>query len=85
MKNNVITVQNIAINIVNENNDDYICISDIARAKDGNSRIDDIIRNWLRSRLTLEFLGTWKNIYNSNFNPVEFDGLKKNAGLHTFT
>ena len=68
-----------------ENEEDYICISDIAKAKIGKSRIDDIIRNQLRNRNTLEFLGTWKSIYNSDFKPVEFDGFRKNAGLHTFT
>jgi len=85
MKNNVILVQDIPININNSGEEDYICISDIAKAKSGNSKIDDIIKNWLRNRNTLEFLGTWESIYNPNFKPVEFDGFKKEAGLHTFT
>ena len=85
MKNNVIKVQNILINITNLNNNDYICISDFIKYKNVKSKSDDIIRNWLRNRITLEFLGTWEMIYNPKFNPVEFDGFRKNAGLHTFT
>lgn len=85
MNNNKITVNNIQISVVQTNATDYICISDIAKAKEGNSSIDDIIKNWLRNRNTLEFLGTWEILYNPNFKPVEFDGFKKKAGLPTFT
>ena len=58
MKNNVIEVQNVKINVTNINEKDYICISDIAKAKSNKSRAADVIRNWLRNRITLEFLGT---------------------------
>ena len=85
MKNNVIEVQNVKVNVTNMNDNDYICISDFTKFKEGKSTSDDIIRNWLRNRITLEFLGTWESIYNPNFNSVEFDGFRKNAGLHTFT
>ena len=85
MKNNIIEVQNIKVNMVNNNDKDYICISDFTKLKEGKSNSDDIIRNWLRNRITLEFLGTWESIYNPDFNSVEFDGFRKNAGLHTFT
>ena len=85
MKNNIIEVQNVRVNVTNINDSDYICISDFTKFKEGKSTSDDIIRNWLRNRLTLEFLGTWESIYNPNFNSVEFDGFRKNAGLHTFT
>ena len=54
-----------------------ICISDFGKYKEGKSKADDIIRNWLRNRITLEFLGTWESIYNPNFNYVEFDGFRK--------
>ena len=85
MANKIIEVQNIKVNIANINNNDYICISDFTKFKDGKSASDDVIRNWLRNRITLEFLGTWESIYNPNFNSVEFDGFRKEAGLHTFT
>ena len=85
MSNKIIEVQNIKVNIANINDNDYICISDFGKYKEGKSKADDIIRNWLRNRITLEFLGTWESIYNPNFNSVEFDGFRKSAGLHTFT
>ena len=63
-KNKVIVVQNINITISEENFDDYICITDIAKAKVGESRGADVVKNWMRNRSTLEFLGTWEQIYN---------------------
>ena len=63
----------------------YICITDMAAAKSDNSRAADDIKNWLRKRNTLEFLGTWEQIYNPSFKVVEFDHFKQEAGLHTFT
>ena len=85
MSNKIIEVQNIKVNITNIDDNDYICISDFCKYKEGKSKADDIIRNWLRNRITLGFLGTWESIYNPNFNSVEFDGFRKSAGLHTFT
>ena len=85
MSNKIIEVQNIKINVTNIDDTDYICISDFGKFKAGKSKADDVIRNWLRNRITLEFLGTWESIYNPNFNSVEFDGFRKSAGLHTFT
>ncbi len=66
------------------NEDDYICITDIARYKES-YQTDDLIRNWLRNRNTIEFLGIWEYLNNPNFNPVEFDGFRKQAGLNSFT
>jgi len=83
-KNKVIEVQNISVAISFDNKEDYICITDIASAKAGNSRSADVIKNWLRSRTTLEFLGTWEKMYNDKFKVVEFDHFKQEAGLHTF-
>ena len=56
---------------------DYICITDMAKAKEGDARAADIIKNWIRNHhSTLEFLGTWEKMYNSNYKVVEFDHLK---------
>ena len=85
MSNKIIEVQNIKVNITNIDDNDYICISDFGKYKEGKSKADDIIRNWLRNRITLEFLGTWESIYNPNFNSVEFDGFRKEARLNAFT
>lgn len=83
--NRIITVQDIPITISSANEVDYICITDMAIAKSDNSRAADVIKNWLRNRNTLEFLGTWEQIYNPSFKVVEFDHFKQEAGLHTFT
>jgi hypothetical protein len=63
---------------------EYICITDIARYKSPD-RTDDLIRNWLRNRNTIEFLGIWEQLNNPAFKPVEFDGFRKQAGLNSFT
>ena len=49
------------------------------------SRTDYIIQNWLRSRSTIEYLGVWEQLHNPNFNPIEFDGFRNQAGLHSFS
>lgn len=67
-----------------KNGIEYICITDIARYKNSD-RTDDLIRNWLRNRNTIEFLGLWEQLNNPSFKPVEFDGFKKEAGLNSFT
>jgi hypothetical protein len=72
------------ISICTLNNEDYICITDIARYKDPD-RTDYLIQNWLRNRNTIEFLGIWERLNNPDFNPIEFDGFRKQAGLHSFT
>ena len=79
-----ITVQDSPITILNIEEKDYISITDMASAKEGGSRTADIIKNWLRNRYTLEFLGTWEIIHNPNFKVVEFDHFKLNAGLPSF-
>jgi len=57
-KNKTITVQNIAITITSIREEDFICLTDMAKAKEGEARAADIIKNWIRTRTTLEFLGT---------------------------
>ena len=84
-KNNIITVQNIPITVTTDDANDYICITDIANAKNSNSRAADVVRNWLRNRATLEFLATWEEIYNPDFKVFESEHFKKQAGLLTFT
>ncbi len=83
-KNQTITVQGQAVTVVSGGEEDYISLTDIARYKNGD-RTDDLIRNWLRNRNTLEFLGIWEQLNNPQFNPVEFDGIRMQAGLNSFT
>lgn len=66
------------------NENDYICLTDMARYKD-KQRTDYIIQNWMRSRSTIEYLGVWEQLHNPNFNPIEFDGFRNHAGLHSFS
>ena len=72
------------IALYKKDDEDYICITDIARYKNPD-RTDDLIRNWLRNRNTIEFLGVWEHLNNPDFKAVEFDGFKKQAGLNSFT
>ena len=85
MTNKMIEVQNIKVNVSNINENDYICISDIAKAKSDKSRAADVIRNWLRNRSTLDFLTAWEQIYNPNFKVFESEHFRKQVGLLTFT
>ncbi|HBF33539.1 TPA: DNA-binding protein [Candidatus Sumerlaeota bacterium] len=79
-----ITVLSSEIMIYSQNKEDYISLTDIAKYKNVDGT-DDLIRNWLRNRNTLEFLGVWEHLNNPDFKPVEFDGFKKMAGLNSFT
>ena len=83
MKNKKINVQGLDIVLYQDNEQDYISLTDIARYKDPN-HIDVIIQNWMRNRNTVELLGFWETIYNPNFKPLEFEGFKKQAGLNSF-
>ncbi|WP_455633428.1 KilA-N domain-containing protein [Parabacteroides sp.] len=79
-----IIVQNKEITVVSVNASDYISLTDMANAKESESRAADIIKNWLRNRYTLEFLGTWEMVHNPGFKVVEFDHFKSQAGLPSF-
>jgi KilA-N domain len=83
-KKSSILVQNMPISIVTKKDIDYISLTDMANAKEGEARAADIIKNWIRTRTTLEFLGSWEEIYNPNFKVVEFDHFKMQAGLPSF-
>lgn len=79
-----ITVQNTQITVLSVEAHDYISLTDMAMAKEGDNRSADIIKNWLRNRYTIEFLGTWEVIHNPNFKVVEFDHFRMSAGLPSF-
>ena len=75
-----IVVQNTEVNVVKVNGEDYICITDMLSAKDG----DFFITDWLRNRNTLEFIGIWEKVYNPDFNYGEFAIIKSQSGLNRF-
>lgn len=79
-----LNVKDTEITIISVEEKDYISLTDMANAKENESRAADIIKNWIRTRYTLEFLGTWEQINNPNFKVVEFDHFKSQAGLHNF-
>ncbi len=77
-------VKGTTITVLSQQEDDTISLTDIARYRNP-EHTDDLIRNWLRNRNTVEFLGVWERLYNPAFNPVEFDGIRIQAGLNSFT
>ncbi len=82
-KNTKIEVKGREITVVSVNEQDYISLTDIAKYKTNDTSA--VIGNWMRNRNTIEFLGIWETLYNANFNPLEFEGFRKQAGLNAFT
>ena len=75
-----IKVQDTEVSVTRINGEDYICLTDMIRAKDG----DFFVTDWLRNRNTLEFIGIWEKVYNPSFNYGEFATIKSQAGLNRF-
>ena len=83
-KKSTIEVQGAVITVLSGKASNYISLTDIAKFKNPDHS-DDVIRNWLRNRNTVEFLGVWERLNNPDFNPVEFDGIRIQTGLNSFT
>ena len=79
-KNRIIDVRGIQISIIKYNNEDFLSLTDMLKAKDG----DFFISDWLRNRNTVEFLGIWERVYNPDFNYGEFAIIKSQAGLNSY-
>ena len=79
-----IKIKNREITITGINEDDYISLTDIARIKNSKEP-KDVVKNWMRLRSTLEYLGIWEALNNPNFNRVEFDPLLGESGRNSFT
>ena len=75
-----INVQNTEVTVINFEAQDYISLTDMIKAKDG----DFFITDWLRNRNTLEYIGIWEKVYNPNFNYGEFATIKSQSGLNSF-
>ena len=80
VKNKKIQVKGIEITIIQEDKEDFISLTDMLKAKDG----DFFISDWLRNRNTVEFLGIWESVYNPSFNYGEFAIIKSQAGLNSY-
>ena len=74
-----ITVQNTLVTLNSINNQDYISLTDIARVRNSDEP-KDVVKNWLRNRSTIEYLGLWEKINNPQFKGVEFDSFMMHAG-----
>ena len=79
-KSSKIEVKGTAITIIKDGEQDFISLTDMLKAKDG----DFFISDWLRNRNTVEFLGIWESVYNPNFNYGEFAIIKSQAGLNSY-
>jgi hypothetical protein len=84
MVNTKLLVQNALITLTRINDSDFISLTDIARIKNPDEP-KDVVKNWMRSRTTIEYIGLWEKINNPDFKGVEFDALKTEAGLNSFT
>ena len=73
-------VKDTELTVIQVNNEDYLCLTDMLKAKDG----DFFISDWLRNRNTLEYIGIWEQVYNPMFNYGEFATIKSHAGLNNF-
>ena len=83
-KKSEITVKDVSIRTMKVNGADYICITDIARQKNA-VEPKDVVKNWMRQKNTLEYLGLWERLHNPQFKGVEFDPLLGEAGSNSFT
>ncbi len=79
-----ITVEKTSVGVLHIGEQDYISLTDMAAAKEGESRAADIIKNWIRARYAIEFFGTWEVIHNPEFKVVEFNHFRQRAGLPSF-
>ncbi|WP_424696971.1 KilA-N domain-containing protein [Haemophilus paraphrohaemolyticus] len=80
-KNEIINVQGTDIQVQNLGGEDYICLTDMCKRFTGGSAL---IESWIRNRSTLEFLGVWEKLNNTNFNSPEFEGIKNMSGSNSF-
>ena len=76
-----INVQNTEVTVISIDERDYISLTDMVRNIENGSAL---IEKWLRNKNTIEFLGIWEEMYNSNFNSPEFEGIKNEARLNRF-
>ncbi|KAF0126164.1 MAG: KilA/APSES-type HTH DNA-binding domain-containing protein [Elusimicrobia bacterium] len=83
MKNQILMVKGSAISFFSREEEDYISLTDIARHKNPEEP-KDLVKNWMRSKTTIEFLGLWEQLHNPAFKGVEFDSFMYQAGSNSF-
>ena len=82
--NNELNVNGTIVRVIRHNGADYVCITDIAALKNP-IEPKDVVKNWMRSRATISFLGLWEKLHNPGFKGVDFDPLLAQAGDNAFT
>ena len=82
-KTTELTIKNTTVRITKINGEDYICLTDMAKMKSEDAQ--QTIGNWMRNRMTIEYLGLWEELYNPDFKPLEFEGFRREVGLNSFT
>src|SRR5450830_1682134 len=81
-KSKTLMVQSVPVTLIQQSEGNFISLNDVVRESENGSVVID---NWLRNKNTLEFLSVWEEIYNPAFNSLEFEEIKKVAGLNRFT
>ena len=82
-KNTELIANGQTVRMMKINGADFICLTDIARFKNPEFPAD-VVRNWMRSKMTVAFLGLWEQLHNPNFNMAEFDQFRNEAGTNSF-
>ena len=82
-KTNEIDIKGTVVRVVKINGEDFVCLTDMAKLKSEDAQ--QTISNWMRNRMTLEYLGLWEELYNPDFKPLGFEGFRKEVGLNHFT
>ena len=82
-KTNKLDVRGTLVRVIKIGGEDYVCLTDMAKLKSEDAQ--QTISNWMRNRMTLEYLGLWEELYNPDFNPLGFEGFRKEVGLNHFT
>ena len=84
IQKDIIHAKGVDIGIYTEDyQNEYLSLTDIARYKSDDPAA--VIQNWMRGRDVIEFLGLWESLHNPNFNPIEFEGFRNQAGANAFT
>lgn len=82
-KSSKIIVKDIVVTFISKDGSDYLSLTDMAKSKNAEFPAD-VVKNWLKTRFTIDFMGIWEQMHNPNFNMVEFDQFKNQAGVNSF-
>lgn len=76
-------IRGTVVRVVKIGGEDFVCLTDMAKLKSDDPQ--QTISNWMRNRMTIEYLGLWEELYNPEFKPLGFEGFRKEVGLNSFT